>query len=230
MPGLKERLANFRGTKLVLDHHQTQEEWADEKLVVKDAAAAAEVAAELIEQWGVPLDRAMATSLYVGLVSDTGWFAFSSTRPFTHRLAARLLEAGVDNDRLYQLLYQNERPQRVKLQARALGSTQLLHDDRLAVTIVRASDFAAAGASVTDTEALVNFPLQAKTVEVSVVLTEPTEPGPVRVSLRSKGGLNCAQFAEPFGGGGHARAAGLKIEGTIDEAVATLTRALDAAL
>src|SRR5690242_4635406 len=101
LPGLRERVEKWPKPKLVVDHHLTQEGWADLKLVVKEAAAAAEIVAELLEAWEVPIDAAIAGAVYLGLVSDTGWFQFSNTRPFTMRLAATLMEAGVDTDRVY---------------------------------------------------------------------------------------------------------------------------------
>ena len=79
-------------------------------------------------------------------------------------------------------------------------------------------DFEETGANVPDTENLINLPLQIATVEVSILLTEPRDFGPVRVSLRSKGQVDVARFAEQFGGGGHARAAGLKFEGDFQSA------------
>jgi phosphoesterase RecJ-like protein len=213
LPGLRERIQNWEVPKIVLDHHLTQENWADIKLVVTEAAAAAEVAAELIEQWQIPLDSAIATALYVAIASDTGWFQFSNTRPFTHRLAATLIEQGVDTDRIYQMLYQNERAERVALQTRAMQSLELLANGRLAVMRISKDDFAQTGARVPDTENLINVPLQIRTVEVCILVTDPPEGGPVRVSLRSKGQVDVARFAEQFGGGGHARAAGLKFDG-----------------
>jgi phosphoesterase RecJ-like protein len=218
LPGLKERIQNWTGPKIVLDHHLTQEDWADIKLVVTEAAAAAEVAAELIEQWEIPIDSAMATALYVAIASDTGWFQFSNTRPFTHRLAATLIEKGVDTDRIYQMLYQNERAERVALQTRAMQSLELLANGKLAVMRISKDDFTTTGARVPDTENLINVPLQIRTVEVCILVTEPPEGGPIRVSLRSKGQVDVARFAEQFGGGGHARAAGLKLETTFQQA------------
>ena len=217
LPGLKERVAGFNRPKLVIDHHLTQEDWADLKLVDTQAAAAAEVVAELLDQWGVAPDRAIASALYLAVASDTGWFQFSNTRPYTMRLAARLMEAGVDTDRLYQMLYQNERAERVALQARALQSLELLADGRLAVMRVRRGDFEQTRANVPDTENLINVPLQIRTVEVSLLFTEPPDGGPVRVSLRSKGQVDVARFAETFGGGGHARASGLKVQGPFEQ-------------
>jgi len=219
LPGLKDQLNRFQGIKLVLDHHLTQEDWADIKLVVTEAAAAGEICGELLERMGVQFDHAIATSLFLALITDTGWFQYSNTRPFTLRLAARLMEAGVDSDRLYKLLYQNERFERIALQTRAMQSLKLLGEGRLAVLQVSRQDFLETRADVPDTENLINLPLQIKSVEVSILLTEPVEGvGPVRVSLRSKGGVDVARFAQPFGGGGHARAAGLKLEMTLKEA------------
>lgn len=230
LPGLRQKLEPWDKPKLVLDHHLTQEDWATHRLVVTEAAAAAEVAAELIQFWGVPIDRAIAEALYVALVSDTGWFQFANTRPFTLRLAALLMEAGVDTDRLNIRLNQSERAERVFLQTRAMQSLQLLHGQRVAVMTVTRDDFAATGAGVPATENLVNVPLQIGSVEVSLLFVEPPEGGPIRVSLRSKGGLDCAKFAQQFGGGGHARAAGMKVEGEADNVRATVVKSLELCL
>ena len=217
LPGLKERLEKFRGKKLVIDHHLTQEQWADTKLVVTKAAAAGEVVEDLLHRWLVELTPSIATAIFVALVSDTGWFQFASTTAHTMRLGARLLEAGVDIDRIYQLLYQNERPQRLALQNRVQGSLELLADGRLAVMKIRRQDFLDTNAAPGDTENVINFPMQIKTVQVSLLFAEPMDDSPIRVSLRSKGAVDVAKFAQQFGGGGHARAAGLKVVGSLDQ-------------
>jgi phosphoesterase RecJ-like protein len=230
LPGLREQVLAFTKPRIVIDHHLTQEDWADVKLVVKEAAAAAEIVGELLTTWEVTIDQPIASALYVAIASDTGWFQFSNTRPFTMRLAAMLMEAGVDTVRLYQLLYQNERKERVALQARALNSLELLTDGRLAVMRVTLADFEATGANVPDTENLINLPLQIATVEVCLLMTEPADFGPVRVSLRSKGQIDVAKFAEQFGGGGHARASGLKVEGDFQAAHDKVVAAMIAAM
>jgi phosphoesterase RecJ-like protein len=230
LPGLQERIKSWNVPKLVMDHHLTQEEWAAHKWVDTTAAAAGEIVAEMLDRWHVTLDAAMATALYLAITSDTGWFQFSNTRPFTLRLAARLIEAGVDTDRMYQLLYQNERAERVALQARAMQSLELLADNRLAVMVIRQSDFVETGSKVPDTENLINIPLQIASVQVSMLLVEPNDHGPVRVSLRSKGAVDVARLAEKFGGGGHARAAGLKVEGQLGDARESVVSALLAQL
>jgi bifunctional oligoribonuclease and PAP phosphatase NrnA len=218
LPGLQEKLAGFTGSKLVVDHHLTQEAWANIRLVDVKAAAAGEIVAQLLRQWGVTITPGMAAAIFLAITSDTGWFAFSNTRPTTLRLAADLIEIGVDTDRMYQLLFQNERKERLALQIRAQQSLQLLADGKLAAMKVSLDDFLQSGASVSDTENVINIPLQIRTVEVSLLFTEAPEGGPIRVSLRSKGAVNVADFAAQFGGGGHARAAGLKISGSLTSA------------
>ena len=185
---------------------------------------------EVLEQWDVELDKPIATALFLAICTDTGWFQFSNTRPFTMHLAAELMEAGVDTDRMYQLLYQNERAERIALQARALQSLELLENGRLAVITVTRDDFAQTKAAVPDTENLINLPLQIRTVEVSLLFTEPLDGGPVRVSLRSKGTVDVAKFAEQFGGGGHARASGLKLDGPFPDVRTRVINAARAAL
>jgi phosphoesterase RecJ-like protein len=230
LPGVKDRLVNFTGKKLVVDHHLTQEDWADDKLVVTQAAAAGEIVADLLLEWGVQITAKMAKALYLAIVADTGWFQFSNTRPQTMRRAARLMEAGVNTDELYQLLYQSERPERVMLQAHVQRSLELKSENRLAIMQVHREDFLETGARAGDTEALINIPLQIETVQVSLLFTEPLEGGPIRVSLRSKGQVDVAKFAQQFAGGGHARAAGLKVDGSLKEVYEKVVGAMIATL
>jgi phosphoesterase RecJ-like protein len=218
LPGLEQRIERWGGTKIVVDHHLTQETWADVKLVATEAAAAGEIVAELLHAWGIKIDRAIAEALYLAVASDTGWFQFSNTRPYTLRLAASLMESGVNTDRMYQALYQNERVERVRLQTRAMESMELSANGRLAVMRISKQDFEQTGAHAADTENLINVPLQIATVEVSMLLCQPMDQGPIRVSLRSKGQVDVAKFAQRFGGGGHARAAGLALTGTLEQA------------
>ena len=219
LPGLEERVKNFHKPRIVIDHHLTQQDWADTKLVVTEAAAAGEIVMEVLERWDVTIERGIAEAIFLAIITDTGWFQFSNTRPQTLRTAARLMESGVNTDRMYQILYQSERAERVALQTRAQQSLELLLDRRLAVMRIRKKDFEETHAHVPDTENLINIPLQIATVEVSILITEPREPKePVRISLRSKGQVDVAKFAEQFGGGGHARASGLKLDLPFDQA------------
>jgi len=226
LPGLQQRVAGFNKPTLVVDHHLTQESWATYKLVDSQAAAAGEIAAELLRRGKIEFTPAIAGALFVAIASDTGWFQFSNTRPHTLRLAADLIEAGADTQGIYRTLYQNERHHRVLLQTRAQQSLELYQDGKLAVMRLNRNDFAQTGAHVPDTENLINIPLQIKTVEVSLMFVEPPDDSPIRVSLRSKTRVDVARFAEQFGGGGHARAAGLKLPGPLAEVEAKVVQAM----
>lgn len=218
LPGLEEKIASFTGKKLVIDHHLTQQDWADDKWVVTSAAAAAELVYELLQAWPIEVDAAIGLAIYTGLAGDTGWFEFSNTTPKTLRLAAQLMEQGVDVERVYRQLYQSERISRIRLMALVLSTMQIGCADRLAILTIRQEDLELAEADETDTENFINLPLQVQSVQVSVLIYESRDGQLTRVSLRSKGQLDVAAFAQRFGGGGHARAAGLKLNEPFESA------------
>ncbi len=232
LPGIMELLKTFGGFKAVLDHHKTQEDWAELKVVDSSAAAACEMALDVLDGLGVRLTPAVAQALFVGLTTDTGWFQFSNTSPETLRRAARLLEAGANLDQVYQRLYQSERAARVSLHARAVDSMQLLAGGRASLMSLTKQDFTHCGATTNDTEAAVNIPMQIASVQLSALLTEPPSEeagsnGLIRVSLRSKGQVDCSVVAQKLGGGGHARAAGFRLPGPLSEAVARVRGVLE---
>jgi phosphoesterase RecJ-like protein len=221
LPGLREAVTAYCGRKLVMDHHVTQEDWADLKFVDTQAGAAAEMAMELLRRWGVALDHALAQPLYVAMATDTGWFAFSNTSAGTMRLAAECVEAGVEPNLLYQRLYQSERSRRMRLHAAGYNSLELLADEQLAVMQVTKADFEATGTKTPATEDMVNWPMAIGAVELVIFLAEnpdSADGGPTKLSFRSKGRVDVAKLAEKFGGGGHPRAAGARIGTPLAEA------------
>ena len=228
LPGLKERIANWQVPKLVIDHHLTQQDWADVKLVDTKAGACGEIVEELLGRWGVAIDHQIAMALFIAIVTDTGWFQYSNTRPQTLRLAADLMDVGVDTDQIQQVLYRSERAERVLLHTRGLQSLEYLSGGRIAVMTIHKADFEQTKSSVNDTEDLINIPLQVRAVEVAALITEPIDGGPIRVSMRSKGQVDVAKFAEQFGGGGHARASGMKFGTSLAGARQKVVAALQA--
>lgn len=228
---------------LILDHHLSGDVEAKHKYIDTTAAAAAEIIAALIDKL---VDREAISNddkqtineaLFTGIASDTGWFRFSNVTPNTHRLAADLIAGGVDHAGLHARLEQVERPEKLKLLIRAVDSLELLADDQAAVMTLTTSDFVETGARLEETERLIDIPQQVGTIQVIALISEAqTESGPqTRVSFRSKptpDAVNVAELAATFGGGGHARAAGAKIDQPIDQArpliVAALSQAVSA--
>ena len=210
---------------LVIDHHLSHEPLGAVNIIDPAASSVGLLVAELAKACSIELSLPAAEALFTAIASDTGWFRFANTDSRTVSQACRLVQAGVQPARIYQALYMQEGPGRVRLLARALGSLELCCDGRLACMSLSAEDFTQAQASPSDTEDMVNEPLRIASVEVSVMLTQD-EPGSVRISLRSKSQLNVAHLAERFGGGGHNRAAGAQLVGSLDQAKQKIISAL----
>lgn len=217
---------------LVVDHHTTADEIAqragDLRLIDARASAASLLVAEWVAAAGIALDIEIATPLFIGIATDCGWFRFSNTDGRTLRMAARLVEAGARPDELHQALYQQARPARLRLITRMLTSLEMHAGERLALLQLRRDDFKAAGAGAGDTEDLINEATGLASTEATLLLTE--DSGRVRVNLRSKRYLDVAALARQFGGGGHARAAGARVEGTLDDVRRRVLEAAIAAL
>ena len=229
---LRKWLEPRREKTIVIDHHLRGDEIGAMLFVDTDAAATAEIIADLIDVMGVKYDLVMANALYVGIASDTGWFRFSNCRPRTHELAARLMREGVDHAQLYITLEQAERHEKLALIIRALDSLKMVARGRAAIMTLRDADFKETGARLEETERLVDIPQVVQAVQVVVLLTEMSD-GTIRFSFRSKPGpgeVDVNEMARAFGGGGHARAAGAKMKATLDEAQTKLITAIEAAM
>ncbi len=237
-----------RGERLlIVDHHLSGDLPAAHRLIDATAAACCEIVAQLLDvlhpagatgekDW--TQHATICQALFVGIASDTGWFRFSNTRPFTHELAARLQRAGVDHAALYQQLEQTDRPEKLALMTRALDSLVLLAGGKGAVMTLTAADFDATGAMLEETERLIDLPQSVAEVRVVALVTEPAggksgQASAIRLSLRSKPGkdaVDVAALAGQFGGGGHARAAGAKINGPLAEVRQQVIAAIEKAL
>jgi phosphoesterase RecJ-like protein len=214
---------------IVIDHHLRGDEVGRWQWIDTTAAAACEIIADLVELLPVEPDALIHDALFVGIASDTGWFRFSNTSPRTHELAARLQRAGVDHAMLYQQVEQGERPEKLALLIRALDSLKLLNGGTAAVMCLRISDFDETGARPEETERFVDIPQIVRDVDVVALITEQQE-GPVRVSFRSKPGddaIDVSALAGQFGGGGHARASGAKIDGSLETVQRQVIQAIE---
>jgi phosphoesterase RecJ-like protein len=221
---LREQLKKHLDKTLVIDHHISGDIDAAFKFIDSKAAACAEIIARFVDELMAHVfeDKVVSNALYVGIATDTGWFKFSNTRPQTHELAARLIAAGVDHAALYAMCEQTERPEKLKLMIRALSSLELLNNANAAVMVLRKADFEQTGALPVETERFVDIPQMVASVQVVVLICESTDGGPIRISFRSKPGenaVNVAELAANFGGGGHARAAGAKVDGDLQQVI-----------
>jgi phosphoesterase RecJ-like protein len=207
---------------LVIDHHITRDDIGtrpDDLRVFDDTASATcLILAEWAAAHGVELKGPVATALFVGIATDTGWFRFSNTDARTMRMAANLVEGGVDIGDLHVRINQNAPVEKLRLTARLLDSLDLHADGRLVVLSIRRKDFADTGADDSMTEDLVNEAMRLESAEAAIMFTE-TDDGMIRANFRSKRLVDVSRLASRFGGGGHARAAGARMHGAWDQVV-----------
>lgn len=195
---------------LNIDHHHGNDSFGEINLT-EEISSTCELVYHLVAGLGYEIDASMATQLYTGIIFDTGSFRFSLTKPSTFAVAGALVQLGVRLDDIANHVFGNKSFGSVKQLGLAIDSMQLHLADRVAVLHLNREDMQAG-----DPDEVVNYGLMVKGVEVAVLLKEQ-EPQRYRVSLRSRDTVDVSEVAELFGGGGHSRASGLRLEGEASE-------------
>jgi len=203
---------------LNIDHHPTNDNYGAVTLIRSDAAATAEILADLADALGIVWDKALADCIYSGLLTDTGGFRYANTTPQVMHLAARMLQYGTEPHLLAERLLERTPYTHIQLLKRALATLSFTKGNRISWIQVTTRDIAETGASSEDMEGLVNYPRNIEGVEVGVLFKE-VEPRKIKVSFRSGGNVDVASLAKRLGGGGHLRAAGCTLEMTLEAAV-----------
>lgn len=212
---------HFASDALILniDHHPTNNGYGAVTLIKPDAAATAEILFDLLKTFEVEWDIDIATAVYTGLLTDTGGFRYSNTSPKVMAVVSELLALGVNGPDLAETLLEEMTLPQVKVLNRALSTLQLSPEGDIAWLYVTPQDMLDCGAANEDLEGIVNYPRNIRGVEVGI-LFKVIDDQAVKASLRSAGKVDVAALAQAFGGGGHTRAAGARINGTLEEAVA----------
>jgi bifunctional oligoribonuclease and PAP phosphatase NrnA len=221
---------NFR---INVDHHHDNTLFGDVNLVEVDASCTAEIVYELAVLLGVEIDPEMAAALYVGIVTDTGKFMYENTSARTHRIAAELIEAGVEIDETYRRLYEHVPIEKLRLLSRALDGIQRHCDGTLVLAYITAADYEASGAGEEMTEGIIDHLRSVEGARVAALVRDLGDRGRAarKVSLRSSGGeIDVSAIARRHGGGGHKRAAGFSTDLEIAELVPWLCGEVSAQL
>ncbi|MGE5408869.1 MAG: DHH family phosphoesterase, partial [Syntrophothermus sp.] len=206
-----------------IDHHHDNTRFGDVNLVDVGASCTAEIVYELAMRMELLITPETASALYVGLITDTGNFMYDNTTARTHRIAAELLEAGVDVDDTYRRLYEHVPIEKLHLVSRALASIRRLCGERLAASYITAADYAETGAGEEMTEGIIDHLRSLEGIKVAVMVRDLADRGNAarKVSLRSSDGeVDVSAIARKHGGGGHKRAAGFSTDLEFDDLVA----------
>ena len=224
-PAGDKMLAN-PAPKILIDHHLNPMDFADEVYSDPTASSASEIVYRLITNDQSPITKDIATCLYTGLMTDTGNYAYSSSRPEVFEMAAALLRAGIDKEFIFHSIYDQFSIDRMRLTGYALYRKMRIYPEyHLALITLSADELDQYHYQPGDTEGLVNMPLQIGDVFYSVFMREErAKPGTpksrIRISFRSQGDRPVNIWAnEVFHGGGHMNASGGELFGSINQAV-----------
>ena len=198
-----------------IDHHISNQGFGHYNYIDTKASSIGEQTYELIKLLKMDLDKDIATCLYTAILTDTGAFSFSNTRPKTHRIVAELMETGLDSMKINNRIYKTKRPSSLKLLGLALSTLQVSADNKIAWMHLTQEDLQKAG-DFAHTEGFIDHLQDIKGIELVLFFRE-TENGEVRVSFRAKGAREVNKLAQMFGGGGHPRAAGCSVKGKLKE-------------
>lgn len=216
---------------VMIDHHQQPADYAVATYSDVKMSSTSEMVYHFMDALGQTekLSKEIAVNLYTGIMTDTGSFRFSSTSPTTHRVAAKLIEAGAESAIINQNVYDTNSPERMKLLGVALNNLVILPEMHTAYITLTQKELDDHNFKKGDTEGFVNYALSVKGVVFAVIFIENKQENLVKISFRSKGNFSVNDFARNYySGGGHINAAGGKssqdLNKTISEFISILPR------
>ena len=198
-----------------IDHHRDGEFYGEWDYVDTSAPSTTTLVAKLLKEWDEnAIDKDIAESLYVGLLTDTGSFRHSNITPEVFDIAKFLVKKGADPVVISNKVFERNKPETVKLLNKVLSTLQFHNGGKVASLTVRKDFFDETGAKEEDTEGFVNFARGIDGVDIAfIMIQKPEKPDTWRVSLRSKGNYNVQEIAKELGGGGHKNASGCRLKG-----------------
>jgi bifunctional oligoribonuclease and PAP phosphatase NrnA len=211
---------------LCIDHHPSNTQYAKYTYVDAKAAATCEIIFHLLKLLQVELDKNIASSLYTGITTDTGSFKYINVTPATYRIAADLVETGIDAPRINREMFDTKSRAHMDMERSAIDSMEYFCGDRVAVIAITREMVNATGATEDDMEGLSSIPRGIEGVAIGVMIREKLD-GDFKVSLRAQPPFNASAICAKFGGGGHAGAAGCTLHTTLAQAKTQLIDAIE---
>ena len=209
-----------------IDHHHDNTRFGTVNLVCSVASCTAEMVWRIAKELDAEITPEIAKALYVGLVTDTGRFMYQNTTPASHRMAAELIDSGVEPQRVFRRLFEDLPFERLQLLSRALASVARYEGGVITLAMLTRRDFEETGAVENDSEGIVDHIRAVQGTAVAVLVREllgDERRNQRKVSLRATDdSVDVSSIARALGGGGHRRAAGFTTELEPDELVAAI--------
>jgi len=211
-----------------IDHHATNDYFAEYNYVEKDASSTSELIFNMIEEAQIPITPQIAQAIYTGIVTDTGGFMHSCTKSTTHSAVAKLLTTPFDFSTIYYRLIHQKTEKTIRLQGVAAQHLVKIGDEKVFISYITHEDLEAYDATREDASSIVSYIKNIKGCEIAVFIYPTKEQHSYKVSLRCNAPYNVAEIAAEFGGGGHIRAAGATIKGELNKVIQTVKKRLEA--
>ncbi|KUO71195.1 MAG: hypothetical protein APF77_05940 [Clostridia bacterium BRH_c25] len=212
----KSRLYLDNNFVINIDHHISNDEFGNLNMVDTNASATGEIIYHIIKILGIDMDKEISECLYTAIVTDTGQFQYSNTTSITHQIAGDLINSGVNVSLMFERIYQNSSKEKIVLMKTALNSLEFYNNDSISCVNLTLEQMKNSNAMEEDSDGIINLARDIEGVEVAIFLKE-LQTGKIKVGLRSKKVVDVAAVAGRFGGGGHVRAAGCILYGTVAE-------------
>ena len=202
---------------LAIDHHGTSRLFAKKTYCESDSASCCEIIYTLIKAMGTPITKEIADCIYTGCSTDTGCFKYSNVTPRTHIIASELIEAGADHSRINVRMFETKSMGDFMLQKMCLDSLEIFAEGKAAMITVTKAMLSECGVDKSALDAIKPVTRQIEGVEIGITVKEE-DNGKVGISIRTGENADASAICAHFGGGGHVRAAGCEMKGTVEEA------------
>lgn len=227
-PKLLGKYKEIYGDKvqLCIDHHISNTGYAERTLLDSDASATCEVLYRLAAEMGVKLSDHSAECIYTGIATDTGCFKYENTGAETHQIVAEIMRNHkLKYAKINREMFDIKSIGRLKMESAVTEIMEYYLDNRLTMICITGDILKKMGVDANDLDGCASLPLQVEGVEVGVTIKENAE-GAYKISMRSANDVNVSAICSTLGGGGHVKAAGCLLEGTLDEVKKTLIEAV----
>jgi len=204
---------DFSKPSINIDHHIGNTKFGTVNLIKPDHSSTAEIIYQLIKK-EIPMDKEIATYLYIGILTDTGAFRYPNTTSHSLRVASELVAYGVMASQVSEFIWFTDPEARIKLLGDVLRTMNLY--DKISIMAVTKEMLEKHGAKEEDTEEFIDYGLAIKGIETAAIIKE-RENGILKVSLRSKNSIPVQELAAKYGGGGHRTASGFAVKKNVEE-------------
>ena len=228
---LGDNLADYaHKIDLCIDHHGSNGEYAKYLCLKSDYPAAAQLMYEVITAMNGEITPHVADCLYTGILTDTGCFKYSSTTPLTHLIGAKLMELGAQHTMLVEKFFMSKTRKAVQLEKYMMNNLEYYYDDRCALLVLTREAMQDIQPDPTDLDGLSSMPRDFEGVDVSILIRPLREEGNYKLSIRTGETVDACALASSLGGGGHIRAAGCEVVGSIETVKKAILKEVEIAL